>query len=211
MFPAQFLMLCLSLWCWGSQDFAVALSILPSFEMLRCSFELHPVAMRLISLPEVRSIFLWQTWRTTVVLQRSYFFHPLLKKKKKGFMQCWGCFEWGWVCTWVCASAFLQASFKGWGKMWTLDKFGDFEGLILSDTVIAVWQWPDGCLLSFLSKGGQTFHLDVILKLSCSCVKPHRISEITISIEWADFWRFGHDKDHTLFLTFWGHCSMEVL
>lgn len=132
-------------------------------------------------------------------------------KKKKGFRQCWGCFEWGWVCAWVCASVFLQALFKGWGKMWTLDKFGDFEGLILCDIVIAVWQWSDGCLLSLLSKGGQTFHLDVILKLSCSCIKPHRISEIIISIEWADFWRFGHDKDQTLFLTSWGHCSMEVL
>lgn len=112
----------------------------------------------------------------------------------------------------VCLCVFLQVLFQDWGKMWTLDKLGFFGGLILCDIVLAVQQGPDGCLVSFPSKRGQTFLSDVILKMRCSCVlvKPHHISEIT-STEWADFWRLGHDKDRILFLGFWGHCSMGVL
>lgn len=49
------------------------------------------------------------------------------------------------------------------------------------------------------------------MRCGCVLVKPHHFSEITSSTEWADFWRFGCDKDQFLFQGFWGHCSMEVL
>lgn len=97
--------------------------------------------------------------------------------------------------------------------MWTSDKLVGL-GLSASDLVFSVQQWPGGCLVvSFPSKRGTTFLLDVMLKMRCSCtlVKPHGTSETTSSTEWADFWRFGCVKEWILFLGFWDHCSMEVL
>lgn len=97
--------------------------------------------------------------------------------------------------------------------MWTSDKLVGL-GKSASDLVFAVQQWPGGCVVvSFPSKRGTTFLLDVMLKMRCSCtlVKPHSLSETTSSTEWADFWRSGCDKEWIFFLGFWDHCSMEVL
>lgn len=104
---------------------------------------------------------------------------------------------------------FLQV----WSKIWTSDKFVSL-GKSASYQVFTVQQWPDGDLVvSFPSKRGAIFLLDVILKMRCSCtlVKPHHKSETTSSTNWAGFWRFGHDKEWISFLGFWDHCSMEGL
>lgn len=50
-----------------------------------------------------------------------------------------------------------------------------------------MWSWRWGVLVSWLTL---------------------TTSVITSSTEWADFWRFGHDKDQSWFLGFCGHCSI---